>query len=168
MMITLRRLIPEDAGDLLRLQHQLDQESSFMLLEPDERRSTLEQIMEMIEGVTVSGTSVLIGAEAECGLVGYVSVRGGTVRRNKHSAYIVIGILQQYQGLGIGTGLFREVDSWAEDHGITRLELTVMTHNDKAIALYRKSGYIIEGTKQRSLHVDGQWVDEYYMSKLIN
>ncbi len=38
MMVTLKVLIPEDAEELLRLQHQLDQETKFMLLEPDERK----------------------------------------------------------------------------------------------------------------------------------
>ncbi|OBZ15061.1 GCN5 family acetyltransferase [Bacillus sp. FJAT-27264] len=166
-MVTLRVLHPGDAEELLNLQHRLDEESSFMLLEPDERRTTVDQLTEMLTSVGASDTSVLIGAEAEGNLVGYLSVRGGNVRRNRHSAYIVIGILRQYQGLGIGSGLFREVDSWAVENEIVRLELTVMTHNDKAVALYQKSGYSIEGTKLKSLKVDGQWVDEYYMSKLL-
>ncbi|MFF2907751.1 GNAT family N-acetyltransferase [Paenibacillus sp. NPDC057934] len=168
MMVTLRVLHPGDAEELLNLQHRLDQESSFMLLEPDERRTTVDQLVDMLTSVAASDTSVLIGAEAEGSLVGYLSVRGGNVRRNSHSAYIVIGILQEYQGLGIGSGLFREVDTWAAENGIVRLELTVMTHNEKAVALYQKSGYSIEGTKLKSLKVDGQWVDEYYMSKLLS
>jgi hypothetical protein len=80
MMVTLKVLIPEDAEDLLRLQHQLDQESKFMLLEPDERQSSLIQVIEMIESF---------------------------------------------------------------------------------------NGFEIEGTKRKSLIVDGQWVNEYYMSKIL-
>jgi RimJ/RimL family protein N-acetyltransferase len=96
-----------------------------------------------------------------------MSVRGGSVRRNRHNGYIVIGILRQYQGKGIGAGLFREMDVWARNTEIARLELTVMTHNERAIALYLKNGFEMEGTKRKSLVIDGQWVDEYYMSKIL-
>jgi RimJ/RimL family protein N-acetyltransferase len=42
-----------------------------------------------------------------------------------------------------------------------------MTHNEPAVALYIKNGLEIEGTKRKSLVIDGQWVDEYYMSKIL-
>lgn len=167
MVVTLRKLVPEDAAELLRLQHQLDQETSFMLLEPDERQTGIQQVKEMIESLTNADRSIFIGAEADDRLVGYLAVRGGSVKRNRHCAYIVVGILEQYQGMGIGSGLFGELDTWAVDSDIVRLELTVMTHNQRALALYTKSGFEMEGTKKKSLYIDGQWVDEYYMSKLI-
>ncbi|MEK4348843.1 GNAT family N-acetyltransferase [Paenibacillus sp. FSL P4-0184] len=167
MVITSRKLIPNDAEALLRLQHQLDQESKFMLLEPDERQSSLNQVKEMLETFASADTSILIGAEVDNHLIGYISVRGGSVRRNRHSAYIVIGILRQYQGQGIGTGLFKELDAWAKNTEIVRLELTVMTHNELAMSLYIKNGFEIEGTKRKSHVIDGQWVDEYYMSKIL-
>jgi RimJ/RimL family protein N-acetyltransferase len=167
MIVTLRKLVPEDAAELLSLQHQLDQESNFMLLEPDERQTSLQQVKEMVESFANADSSILIGAEAEGKLAGYLSARGGSVRRNRHSAYVVVGILKQYQGMGIGNGLFREMDTWAAVNGIVRLELTVMTHNQRALALYTKFGFVIEGTKRKSLHVDGQWVDEYYMGKIL-
>jgi RimJ/RimL family protein N-acetyltransferase len=42
-----------------------------------------------------------------------------------------------------------------------------MTHNIAGIALYKKMGFEIEGTKRDSLLINGEYVDEYYMSKLL-
>ncbi len=42
-----------------------------------------------------------------------------------------------------------------------------MTYNTAGIALYKKMGFEIEGTKRNSLFIDGKYVDEYYMSKLL-
>ncbi|MEK5237625.1 GNAT family N-acetyltransferase [Paenibacillus sp. FSL L8-0470] len=168
MNITLKELVPGDAAELLSLQHRLDEESSFLLLEPDERQTGLQQVTEMIESFAKAETSILLGAVADGRLAGYLSVRGGSLRRNKHSAYIVIGILADYQGMGIGSGLFREMESWATGVGIVRLELTVMTHNDRAVSLYTKRGFEIEGIKKKSLMVSGDWVDEYYMSRILS
>ncbi len=49
----------------------------------------------------------------------------------------------------------------------SRLELTVRCDNTSAIALYQKQGFTIEGTKYRSLLVEGEYVDEYYMGLLL-
>jgi RimJ/RimL family protein N-acetyltransferase len=57
--------------------------------------------------------------------------------------------------------------SWARERGFHRLELTVMTHNERAIRLYKKMGFEVEGVKKHSLFVNGEYVDEYYMAKLI-
>ena len=42
-----------------------------------------------------------------------------------------------------------------------------MTHNERALVLYKQAGYEIEGTRRHSLKVDGQWVDELTLVKLL-
>lgn len=167
MDVTLRELVPGDAEELLRLQHTLDKETAFMMLEPGERQSSVQQVADMIQSFAESAASILIGATADGQLGGYVAAKGGGANRNRHSAYIVIGVQKRCQGMGVGSALLRELDTWARKNGIVRLELTVMKHNERAIALYTKSGFSIEGTKIKSLKVNGEWVDEYYMSKII-
>lgn len=53
------------------------------------------------------------------------------------------------------------------ENRIVRLELTVLCTNKIALNLYKKSGFEIEGTKRKSMYIDGEYVDEYYMSKII-
>lgn len=72
-----------------------------------------------------------------------------------------------YRSIKIGTNLFKELIDWASQNNIVRLELTVMTNNKGAIALYEKMGFKIEGLKEKSLLVDGQYIDEYYMAKIL-
>jgi RimJ/RimL family protein N-acetyltransferase len=61
----------------------------------------------------------------------------------------------------------RETELWAHRHRVHRLELTVMAHNAAAVALYEKAGFVIEGTRRHSMLIDGSYVDEYYMAKLL-
>ena len=95
-----------------------------------------------------------------------MSAERGFDNRIKHSAYIVVGILKEYCGKGVGTRLFNNLLEWTELNGITRLELTVMTNNEKAIKLYKKFGFEIEGIKKNSMIVEGKYVDEYYMARV--
>jgi GNAT superfamily N-acetyltransferase len=69
-----------------------------------------------------------------------VEAIGGRVRRNRHTAYVVIGVRQVHAGQGIGRRLLAELERWARANGVHRLELTVMTHNERAVALYRRRG----------------------------
>ncbi|MBC6975058.1 GNAT family N-acetyltransferase [Bacillus sp. Xin] len=163
----IREIQVEDAAAFLQLGKQLDEETSFMLLEPGERNMTVEQQENMIKCFIENNNSTIFVAVEGEQLVGFILANGGNVQRNKHAAAIVIGILQEYSGKGIGTDLFKEVEIWAKLHDVWRLELTVMAHNTRAQVLYKKVGFEQEGVKKASLIVGEENIDEYYMAKLL-
>jgi RimJ/RimL family protein N-acetyltransferase len=162
--ISIRAAGPDDAAAVLDLRLQLDRETTFMMFEPGERTATIDDQRAELSG---RDNATLLVADTGDQLAGLLEIDGGIFRRNRHSAGLVIGVLQEFAGQGIGTRLFDAADTWAQQHGIHRLELTVMTHNEAAIALYTRRGFQIEGTRRHSLHVNGQYVDEYLMAKLL-
>jgi RimJ/RimL family protein N-acetyltransferase len=162
------RIIREDDAEaFLRLGSQLDRETEFMLLEPDERTTTVEAQRRQIAELLVADNSTILVAEDDGRLIGYLAARGGRARRARYSAHLVVGILREFTRQGIGTGLFEAVERWAREAGLHRLELTVMAHNRAGLALYTKMGFRVEGTRREALMVRGAWVDEYYMGKLL-
>lgn len=163
----IREVKLSDADKLANLIQQVEKYSTYMLWEPGERNIQTKDQLKMIKGIKSSENSTILVAENANELVGFLLARGGNARRNKHAAYIVVGILNDYRGKGIGTKLFNELDRWASNNNIHRLELTVVTKNEAGLALYKKQGFEIEGTKRDSLFIDGEFVDEYYMSKLL-
>lgn len=164
----IRELRSEDAEHFVELIKQVEAESEFMLMEPGERLLTPEQQRNRTEQMKRDGHSTIFVAELEDGkLVGYLFAIGGTARRTKHSAYLVIGILKEYRGMGVGTKLFQSVEEWAGFKGISRLELTVVTENKAGIGLYKKMGFEIEGTKRNSLMIGERPFSEYMMSKFL-
>ena len=60
------------------------------------------------------------------------------------------------------------LDEWAGENGIVRLELTVECVNTGAKHLYEKNGFIVEGVRPKSMKVNGRFVDEYYMGKILD
>jgi RimJ/RimL family protein N-acetyltransferase len=166
-MITIRPATIEDAAAFLALREKLDNETKFMMLEPGERQTTVEQERERLATMRMSDNKHTFLAEDEGQLVGWLWANGGDYRRNHHTVHIVIGIRAAYTNQGIGTRLFQACEAWARDRGLHRLELTVMTHNPLGIALYKKMGFQIEGTAQHALRVDGEHVDLHYMSKVL-
>ncbi|MDN6093431.1 MAG: hypothetical protein L0I49_07060 [Lactococcus raffinolactis] len=48
-----------------------------------------------------------------------------------------------------------------------RLELTVIRTNLVAKRLYEQKGFVVEGTRKNAMIIDGDFVDEFYMAKLL-
>lgn len=165
--VEIRHIKIEDAEEFLNVCKKLDQETTFMLYEPNERQTTVEGQRQQFERILSDHNSTILVATVDSKIVGYIALFGNKLQRIKHSAYIVTGILQSYAGKGIGTKLFEEGIEWAKLRNFHRLELTVMVHNVNGIGLYEKMGFEREGIKRHSLRVNGEWVDEYYYSYLM-
>jgi RimJ/RimL family protein N-acetyltransferase len=166
-MINIRPATVDDAAAFLALRQQVDLETKFMMLEPGERQTTVEQERERLPAIDNSDNRQTFVAEDNGQLVGWLWANGGDYRRNHHTVHIVIGIRAAFTNQGIGTRLFQTCEDWAQQCGLHRLELTVMTHNHLGIALYKKMGFTIEGIARDALLVDGNYVDLYTMSKLL-
>ncbi|MGJ9383087.1 N-acetyltransferase family protein [Salipaludibacillus sp. CF4.18] len=162
-----REIETSDAEKLANLTKRVDESSQYMLWESGERDIQTKNQLKMIKGMKDAENSTILVAEKDNDLVGYLIAIGGNARRKRYSAYIVIGILKAYRGQGIGTKLFNELEQWAASNNIRRLELTVVTKNEGGLRLYKKVGFEMEGIKRNSLFIDGDFVDEYYMSKLL-
>lgn len=162
----IRKVEIKDSEKFLNMLKQLDNETNNMMFEPDERKTTIEEMDSKIRNIYDSKSLTLI-AEDNGDIVGFLSSERGFAKRIRHSSYIVIGILKDYRGMRIGVKLLEALEKWALENDITRLELTVMQHNEGAIGLYEKMGFKKEGLKENSLMVDGRYVNEYYMGKIL-
>lgn len=159
----IRELNNDDTTSFYECLKGLDLETKFMMFEPDERKWNGN----LIEALSGNGENLLLGVFTDEKIIGFLSAKRGAYRRIRHIAYIVIGIRKDYHHRGIGTKLFKALDIRADKNNITRLELTVEVPNTNAIGLYEKNGFSIEGRKKNAMLVDGRYVDEYMMGKII-
>ncbi|MFD1361221.1 GNAT family N-acetyltransferase [Lentibacillus salinarum] len=166
MPMIIRPIDVSDAEAFLELNKRID-ESGFMLHEPGERKTTVEQQKQAIERASSEERSAFFVAESDYQLAGFIAAFGGKMKRNQHSAYLALGVHDAFHGQGMATKLITKVYEWAEAISISRLELTVIKDNVKALKLYQKMGFQIEGEKVHSLMIDGKPVNEYYMYKLV-
>lgn len=163
-VMEIRQLRAADAADYVRLLEQIDRESRFLMWEPGERQVSADDIRRRL---TDSGSSDRLRLVALVGdaLVGFLVAHRGQPRRVRHRADFTMAVLQDHQSRRIGTELLAALDSWATAVGISRLELTVMSDNEPALALYERAGYRLEGRKRDAIIVDGTGVDELVMGK---
>jgi putative acetyltransferase len=84
-----------------------------------------------------------------------------------HVATLGMHVVRSHRGRGIGSALLAEAFTWARAFGIERIELTVYPHNDAAIALYRRFGFVEEGRLVRHAKKSYGYEDELLMAAWI-
>lgn len=60
-----------------------------------------------------------------------------------------------------------ELENWAREKMLHRIFGTVRNKNTKAISLYLKCGFEIEGLSKETAFINGQWYDEYHIAKIL-
>lgn len=87
--------------------------------------------------------------------------------RRRHSGAMAIMVHRDYQSKGVGRALMKEVINMADNWlMLVRIELTVFEDNERAIHLYEKFGFRIEGTKLLATIKNGKYIDEIMMGRI--
>jgi len=101
-------------------------------------------------------------------LVGNLGLTRFTRPRRAHVGEIGMAVRDDWQGKGVGTALMQAAidlaDNWL---GLRRIELHVHADNERAIALYRRFGFEVEGTHRAYSMRNGAYVDSLSMARLI-
>jgi putative acetyltransferase len=91
--------------------------------------------------------------------------------RTSHIAYLGgVAIATEMAGKKLGTTMFEEILAFARGKQIRRIELSVATHNHRAIKLYEKSGFQREGILRQYTHLrqEDRYIDEQLMACLLS
>lgn len=169
MDVIVREARPDDAEGMVSYMHFISAEPNNQLLYgPGEFTRTVEDERALLESVAASDNSAFFVAEDQGRIVGIANVAGGTRRATRHSGGIGISLHPDYRDQGVGTRMMRYIIQWARETGIiTRLELSVFTHNARAIHVYENVGFILEGITRNAYVKDGHYLDAMIMALLL-
>jgi len=166
MTFVVRRAFETDAPALIALRRRLFEETSFMLWEPAEFTNTEDDERARIIRLGQQSNSLVLVADVGTQLVGLLSTIGGERNQLRHSALLALGVAKSHWSQGIASRMVQEAIAWSLAASLKRLELTVHTTNLRALSVYLRCGFEVEGLRRSSLLVDGKYVDEYLMSLL--
>ncbi len=106
-------------------------------------------------------------AEINNEIVGNLGFELSINERRRHTASFGMAVKDSHQGKGIGSALLKKAidlaDNWLN---LKRIEITVYTDNDRAIYLYKKFGFVIEGEAKAYAFRNGEYVNAYYMARV--
>jgi ribosomal protein S18 acetylase RimI-like enzyme len=126
----------------------------------------IEETRAFLRTNMAKGTPQLLATSADR-VVGWCDVNPVQRPTMRHSGVLGIGLLGEYRGRGLGEKLMLMTLEAAHAFGLTRVELSVRHDNARALGLYRKVGFEIEGRKRRAVLVDGVYHDLIFMGLLL-
>jgi diaminopimelate decarboxylase len=100
-------------------------------------------------------------------VVGHVYIQREAHPVTRHVATLGIAVSADRRGQGIGRALMAEAFRWAVSSGVEKIMLSVYPHNDAAIALYRRFGFVEEGRLVGHSRKSSGYEDEILMSAWI-
>ncbi|HFR3425022.1 TPA: N-acetyltransferase family protein [Streptococcus suis] len=160
---------PADAVAFIDFMNQVARESDYLVMDESGFRFSPEEMERIFKAGIENPGELCLLAKVGSEVIGAISVKSSKQFRISHIGNIFIAIKKDYWGHGLGTILLDEVIEWAQEMDLLkRLELTVQVRNQAAVHLYQKMGFVIEGTQVRGARTDeGEWLDLYYMGRLI-
>lgn len=161
----IRKIEPSDAEKFVDFYEKLADETDYLMFTPDEVSDKADEEEDFIK--KYDDYKQVFVAVDEDEIVGYLGISRSHLAKLTHMAKFTVGVLEDYQRQGIATKLIDFAEEWAKEKDITRLEITVVTENEPALALFEKTGFEQEGTRKDSVNLDGDFYDEFYMAKEI-
>jgi ribosomal protein S18 acetylase RimI-like enzyme len=127
----------------------------------------IEEMRAFLRGNMTKGAPQLVATSADR-VVGWCDVNPMQRTTMRHSGVLGIGLLGEYRGRGLGEKLMRMALAAAHTFGLSRVELSVRHDNARALGLYRKVGFEIEGRKRCAVLIDGVYHDLIFMGLLLD
>jgi len=117
--------------------------------------------------MTPPDDGVEIVATVDGRVVGHL---GATRERHpaaRHVATLAVVVAEAHRGRGIGGALLAEAIRWAREVDVEKLVLSVYPSNRRAIALYRRFGFVEEGRLSRQSRKPYGYEDELLMARWV-
>lgn len=130
---------------------------------------TTEDEEKWISANRESENNLVIACYIDGKIVGNCDITFFNDTKVSHRAGIGIAILKDYWNIGIGSAMFCELISVAQEHNGTEIiELEYLEGNERGKALYEKFGFKTVAVKPKICKLrDGTYQDLFYMQKEI-
>ncbi|MCR8979886.1 GNAT family N-acetyltransferase [Brevibacillus laterosporus] len=163
---TIRSAIEKDAKDLSELRLLIDGETENLDREKGEAFIDVPGFERIIKTDTENKRNLFLVAVVHDRIVGFSRCEGNHLNRFSHKIEFGVCVLKDFWGYGMGKNLLKESIFWADSNGIKKITLNVLETNDKAIKLYKKLGFEIEGIlKKDKLLSDGKYYNTIVMGR---
>jgi RimJ/RimL family protein N-acetyltransferase len=160
----IRPAVPDDAAAITEFVNVIGAEGRFVLRE--RATWTLEEERRTLAAAD-GRHSIFFLAEISNRLSGMITLSRGRWAKDAHLAEFGMSCLPECRGIGLGAALLHRGIEWANSVGVRKLTLEVFATNDRAIALYRKTGFIEEARLRSQYMIEGKPVDGVLMAKWL-
>jgi len=163
----IRGIEASDARSFILLQEEIFQQTDFMYTVQNELDLTVQQLRKNLTYWKQLKNRTILLCVLNGIFAGYAVIHGYKQTKARHVASVRLAVKEEYQQKGIGSALMKAVEGWSKQRDISRLELSVMEHNNVALHLFTKLGFKQEGIRQNAIKLNDTYINEYNLSKIL-
>ncbi len=159
----------EDAAQMVEYLVKTAGETDFLARYPEEWNGlTVEKEAALLADINRSPLCTMIVCEVDGRVAGNCQIVFNGKQKMAHRATVMIALLKEFWGLGIGTFMFESMEEIAREKGVMQMELEVIEGNERAMSLYKKAGFSVVAEKPRVIRLkDGTLLSEFIMIKVL-
>jgi len=158
LIVSVREASKEDAQSIIDFYNIVGGETNFLSFGENEFKRDLEEYKTFLTNSKVQQNTIILLVTLNEQIISIASIHSSQAARTKHVGTIGIVIKKEYWGLQLGNSLMEYLIEWAKQNNITRkIQLTCNEDNTKAIRLYKKLGFEIEGIIKEDTFIDGRY-----------
>ena len=166
--LLIREASPHDAPELLAYVEAVSSESDFLTFGPGEFELTVDEEETVLIRFHEADNRIYLVGQVDGAIVSTLNFGAGSRPRTRHSGEFGMSVRRAYWGLGIGALMLDAFLEWARGTGVvTKVNLRVRTDNERAIALYRSKGFVLEGTIHQEIYLDGVYYDHHWLGLVL-
>ncbi|MEG2789755.1 MAG: GNAT family N-acetyltransferase [Romboutsia sp.] len=166
--VSMREAKKEDAKAIIDFYNIVGEETTYLSFGEGEYRVTVQQQENMIESVNLSDNNYMILATINEEIIGIGTISSNQKKKGKHVGILGIVISDKYCNLGLGKIMMDDLITWCKNNNITtKVSLSVREDNPRAIALYKKCGFEVEGILKNETYIDGEFFNIVTMGKIL-
>jgi len=166
--VVIRQAGLSDAENLLNCIKTYIPTSNYIPKLESEIKLTVDQEKEWINSFLIYDNSLLLVAEYEGKIIGNIDLTGSRRKIMEHTAVIGMGMLQEWQNIGLGTALLSAIIEWAKNNPILELIwLQVYTENESGLNLYKKMGFTENGIIKNFFKQDDKYFHNLTMTLTV-
>lgn len=158
-----------DAAALLEAARIVALDGDGMIGEPDEFNKTEDDEKAWIKELNDNPRQLLLLADAEGIVIGTIDFHIAKRRRLSHWGSFGMSVRPGWRSCGVGNALLDCLLTWARSvPEIEKVTLAVRADNHRAIALYKKHGFVQTGCAKDYLKMrDGSYIDDLTMEVFV-
>ncbi|MFI3325555.1 MAG: GNAT family protein [Clostridia bacterium] len=158
----------EDSPKLLEYLNIVGGESHNLSFGKDGIKISVEDEAKFIESMENSNISKMFVAKIDGEIVGVSNINSSPKARLKHNGEIGVSVKKAYWSLGIAGFMMENLINFAKANNTTEvIHLSVISDNEKAIALYEKFGFGKIGLYKKYTKINDIYYDAILMNKYL-
>jgi RimJ/RimL family protein N-acetyltransferase len=161
--LVVRPAQPADAGALVALAEAVGAEPEGWLIS-DSRWRSVGSERRYLRAVRRHPDAAVFVAEEAGEIIGRLSVARDPHPASRHVADLGLMVAADARRRGVGWALLERAVEWARPAGVRKLELHVFPHNEPAIRLYERFGFLREGLRRGHYRRAREYVDAILMA----